>query len=80
MSTWHLLWQCFARKECREVRVSERRADIRTPAGTTIEIQRSPITVETVISRNEQHGTTAMAKFYASELAAFLAKVPQRAM
>jgi homoserine O-acetyltransferase len=26
------------------------------------------------------HGTTAMAKFYAAELAAFLAKVPQRAM
>ncbi|HMK78175.1 MAG TPA: alpha/beta fold hydrolase [Xanthobacteraceae bacterium] len=26
------------------------------------------------------HGTTAMAKFYAGELAAFLAKVPQRAM
>jgi len=31
-------------------------------------------------SETRGHGTTAMAKFYASELAAFLAKVPQRAM
>ena len=58
MSTWHLLWQCFAKPECREVRVADKRADIRTPAGVTIEIQRSPISAADVLQRNLQHGRT----------------------
>jgi hypothetical protein len=55
LSGWHMLYQCFARPEFREIRIADNRADIRTPAGRTIEIQRSRISIEQVRERNRNH-------------------------
>lgn len=55
LSCWHSLWQCFARKEYREIKVSDNRADIKTPAGLVIEVQRSSISEHDVRARNKEY-------------------------
>jgi len=55
MSSWHIYWQTFAQKEYREVTSKNRRADVKTPDGLVIEIQKSPISSVTVEQRNEDH-------------------------
>jgi hypothetical protein len=55
LSSWHLLWQSFAKPDCREVRIAENRADVRTPEGVTIEVQRSRIDPDDVVSRNRTY-------------------------
>lgn len=55
MSAWHILWQCFSLPQFREVSVEDKRADIRTPSGLTIEIQKSQIDPDLVRARNKSH-------------------------
>lgn len=54
MSPWHLSWQELAPKERREVVIGNHRADIVTPRGVVVEIQRSQISPEQIAER-ERH-------------------------
>lgn len=56
MSQWHLAWQEFAPKERREVIIGNHRADIVTPRGVVVEIQRSQLSTEQITERERHYG------------------------
>ena len=53
---WHLAWQATVNPEHVEVPRPPHRADILTPAGTVVELQHSPIALDTVAERETFYG------------------------
>lgn len=56
MSQWHLDWQQLVPQDRREVVIANHRADILTPRGLVVEIQRSPLSTADITER-ETHYT-----------------------
>lgn len=56
MSQWHLAWQELAPRERREVTIGNHRADIVTPRGVVVEIQRSHLSTAQIAEREEHYG------------------------
>jgi competence protein CoiA len=56
ISQWHLSWQELAPKERREVVIGNHRADIVTPRGVVVEIQRSHLSVQAIAEREAHYG------------------------
>ncbi len=61
MTAWHRDWQEICKPECTEVRIDNGTgefhiADIKTPAGLTIEIQHSPLKPSDVSAREQFYG------------------------
>lgn len=57
ISQWHLSWQELAPKERREVIIGNHRADIVTPRGIVVEIQRSHLSTEQIAEREAHYGS-----------------------
>lgn len=57
MSQWHLSWQELAPKERREVVIGNHRADIVTPRGVVVEIQRSHLSTDLIAEREAHYGS-----------------------
>ena len=53
---WHLTWQQFAPRECREVVIGRHRADLRSPEGHVVELQHSSLPVDTIAAREAFYG------------------------
>jgi competence protein CoiA len=58
-SDWHAGWKEAFPEEWREVTVGPHRADVRTPAGLVVEVQRSQISTLEIAARQEFYGRMA---------------------
>jgi competence protein CoiA len=76
ITEWHLGWQRAVPPERREVVMPPHRADIMTASGGVVEIQHSPVSVDTITEREDFYGEQMAWIFDATEANIAMRAVP----